>query len=368
MQKNKIIIAVSFLTILIFGLYGCDSMNPLESGSQSLSSALETITANDPAVRSFEPNYNETDVMSIVGGLAKEIYPVKVGQNLKLVDSNLDFQQQADTAYGYLTQKFEGELLISASYQKSSTGTPVKVDTLIRKPYSTTVTRVIKYVKVGNTGSQLNDWRVIAVSLASGGTNTNNIEIKKISVTFTDGKVYETTSPNDFFLTMAQGSRHQFPLYSKQSSATVRVEIVSAYKDEDVLTLTHGMMIQGLANGYMMGGVGSGSMGNGMNGNGMGGNGMMGGGMMNGGMMGNGTTGNGAHMNIFGNRNKLRFKLISSTQNGSSYNKVYELQWNTPSVGGGFMHAVVNAVPRQTVYDDTAPVEEKSWGIPIAVK
>ena len=363
MQKQKIILAVSFLMILIFGLYGCDKTNPLEAGSQSVNSALQTITANDPAVQSFEPNYNETTVMSIVGGLAKEIYPVKVGQNLKLVDSKLDFQQQADTAYGYLTQKFEGELLIAASYQQSITGNPVRVDTLIHKPYSTTVTRVIKYVKIGNTGNQLNDWRVIAVSLASGGSNTTNIDIKKITVTFTDGKVYETTSPNDFFLTMVQGAHHQFPLYGKQSSATVRVEITSAYKDEDVLTLTHGMMIQGIANGYMMGGVGSGSMGNGKSGNGM-----MQGGMMNGRMNGNGASGNGAHMNIFGDRNKLRFKLISSTQNGSSFDKVYELQWNTPSVGGGFMHAVVNAMPKQTVYDDAAPVEEKSWGIPIAVK
>jgi len=365
MRKRKILLVFSIFTILILGLYGCDKSGPTESAfqSNSINSALQTITANDPAVQSFEPNYNETTVMSVVGGLAKEIYPVKVGQNLKMVDSKLDFQVNADSAYGYLTQKFEGELLIAASYQQSSAGNPVKVDTLIRKPYSTTVTRVIKYVKIGNTGDQLNDWRVIAVSLISGGTNTTNIEIKKITVTFSDGKVYETTSPNDFFLTMVQGAHHQFPMYNKQSSANVRIEIVSAYKDEDILTLTHGMMIQGLAGGYMMGGVGSGSMGNGMSGNGM-----MGGGMMNGGMNGNGSSSNGTHMNIFGNRNKLRFNLISSTQNGSSYNKVYELQWNAPSVGGGFTHAVVNAVPRQTIYDDTAPVEEKSWGIPIAVK
>lgn len=363
MQKQKILFSFTIIALLIFSLYGCDRTSPVESGSQSVNSALQTITANDPAVQSFEPNFNETTVMSIVGGLAKEIYPVKVGQNLKMVDSQLNFQQHADTAYGYLTQKFEGELLIAASYQQSSSGNPARIDTLIRKPYSTTVMRVIKYIKVGNTGNQLNDWRVIATSLASGGTNTTNIDINKITITFSDGKVYETTSPNDFFLTMAQGSHHQFPLYNKQSSVTVRVEITSAYKDEDVLTLTHGMMIQGLANGYMMGGIGSGSMGNGMNGNGM-----MGGGMMNGGMNGNGSSGNGSHMNIFGDRNKLRFTLISSTQNGNVYNKVYELRWNAPSVGGGFMHAVVNAMPRQTVYDDTAPVEEKSWGIPMAVK
>ena len=360
MYKQKIFFAVSIITILIFGFYGCDKINPVEadSPSNSLSSALETITANDPAVQSFEPNYNEMNVMSIVGSLSKEIYPVKVGQNLKMVDSKLDFQQQADTAYGYLTQKFEGELLIAASYQQSTGNGSTEVDTLIHKPYSTTVTRVIKYVKIGNTGNQLNDWRVIATSLASGGTNTNNIDIKKITITFSDGKVYETTSPNDFFLTMAQGSRHQFPLYTKQSLATIRVEITSIYKDEDVLTLTHGMMIQGLANGYMMGGVGSGSMGNGKNGNGM----------MNGGMNGKGASGNGAHMSIFGDRNKLKFRLISSTQSGSLYNKVYELQWNAPSVGGGFMHAVVNVFPKQTVYNDTTQVEEKSWGIPIAVK
>ena len=363
MQKLKIMFSSAALIMFIFGLYGCDRTNPVESGSQSLNSALQKITANDPAVQSFEPNYNEAAVMNIVGGLAKEIYPVRIGQNLKMVDSQLDFQQQADTAYGYLTQKFEGELLIAASYQKSTTGNPSRVDTLIRKPYSTVVTRVIKYAKVGDTGNQLNDWRVIAVSLASGGSNTTNIDIKKITVTFADGKVYETTSPNDFFLTMVQGAHHQFPLYVKQSSATVRVELVSAYSDEDVLTLTHGMMIQGMANGYMMGGIGSGSMGNGMSGNGM-----MGGGMMNGGMNGNSSMGNGSNTNTFGNRNKLRFQLISSTQNGSSYNKVYELKWNAPSVGGGFMHAVVNAMPKQSVYDDTAPVEEKSWGIPIAVK
>ncbi len=365
MQKQKIFFVFAVMTILIFGLYGCDKVGLFETESQSgsLDTALKSITANDPAVQSFEPNFNETTVMSVVGGLAKEIYPLKIGQNLKMVDSNLDFQANADTAYGYLTQKFEGELLIAASYRKPDSTKTARVDTLIRKPYSTTVTRVIKYVKVGNTGNQSSDWRVIAVSLVSGGTNTANIDIKRITVTFSDGNVYQTTSPNDFFLTMVRGSHHQFPLYDKNSSVTVRVEIVSAYQDDDILTLTQGMMIQGLADGYMMGGVGSGSMGNGMNGNGM-----MGSGTMNGGMNGNGATGNGSHMIVFGNRNKLRFKLISTTQNGSSYNKVYELQWNAPSTSGGFMHAVVNAFPNQTIYDDKTPVEEKSWGIPIAIK
>lgn len=133
MNKQKIFLAFSVLTILIFGFYGCDKINPIEADSQSgsLNSALETITANDPAVQSFEPNYNETTVMNIVGSLSKEIYPVKVGQKLKMVDSKLDFQQQADTAYGYLTQKFEGELLIAASYQPSTGNGSKRVDTLI---------------------------------------------------------------------------------------------------------------------------------------------------------------------------------------------------------------------------------------------
>jgi hypothetical protein len=65
-------------------------------------------------------------------------------------------------------------------------------------------------------------------------------------------------------------------------------------------------------------------------------------------------------------RAKKIFELVSSTPSGNGWEKVYEQTYTTHQFPG-FYHAVINAMPKQIVFDDATPVESEAWGIPYLV-
>ncbi|MEW6701862.1 MAG: hypothetical protein AB1298_04015 [Bacteroidota bacterium] len=362
------LLSLSAIALFLLTAAGCNQEGAIvdPAQNQNLNVALQKITDNDESIKSFKPNYNEEQAISFLGVLGKEIYPLRVGQALKLVDRNLTIQYDTETAIGTLVEKFDGVLIISGSFKQPEPNKPTPTDTVISKKFSTVITRLIKYTKVSNTGDNLVDWKVAGVSLPAGGTETDNIQITKLTLATQDGTTLEITNPNEFFFD------------------------------------------RGFMNGYGMGSYGNGGMmGGGMGNNGNGGrgnngNGGMGSGMgnngngMGSGMLGNGTKGmsamfgprqpikitveviskyeaedfltltHGAMLNGL-NRVKEKFELKSSVQEGSNYKKTYEKVWLT-NAHSGFMHAVINALPKQVVFETSTPVEEKTWGIPYQVK
>ncbi len=228
----------------------------------------------------------------------------------------MDVTFEGDTAYAVITRNFEGKLFIAASYDPFVRGDSNAVDTLITKDFSTTVTRNIVFRKIANTHDPMRNWRIIAMSLPEGGTLTDNIQIEKVSVFLPDGDTLEITSPNDYYLTREPGMwhhHHMLPSFSWNQEVLVRVEVASVYSDTDFVSLTYGAL-----------------------------------------------RGNSRH------RAKRRFELISQSFDGAVYNKVYEQTWTTRQTPG-WKHAIINAVPHQVIYDDQAPVEENTWGIPYKV-
>lgn len=369
------LLSLSVIALFLLAATGCNQEGAIvdPAQNQNLNVALQKVTDNDESIKSFKPNYNEEQAMSFLGVLGKEIFPLRVGQALKLVDRNLTIQYDTETALGTLVEKFDGVLIISGSFkQPDSTNKRAPADTVIRKQFSTVITRLIKYTKVSNTGDNLVDWKVAGVSLPAGGTETDNIQISKLTLATQDGKTLEITNPNEFFFD------------------------------------------RGFMNGYGMGSNGNGGMGGGMGNNGSGGmgggmgsngNGGMGSGMgsngngngMGSGMLSNGTRGmsamfgsrqpikitveiiskyeaedfltltHGAMMSSNSGRVKEKFELKSSVKEGSNYKKTYEKVWLT-NAHGGFMHVVVNAVPKQVVFETSTQVEEKTWGFPYQIK
>ncbi len=322
------------LTLVFFVLtfIACEDKNLITDpdSSPQLKSVLEKITYSDEALNSFIPNYNEEQAMSLTDSkLGKTIYPLRIGHAVKLVDRDLQIEYGADTAVGFLTLKFEGELIIIGSFTENSRNIP---DTVVKKPFTSVITRKIKYAKVDSTGDNLVDWKVIGASLPAGGTDTRNIEIIKLTLTTLDGKSITITSPNDFFFDFGRGfalgtdstkSRIRgnkvrmhdiMPFFGRKQLVTITVQIRSIYEKPDLLTLTHGAMI-----------------------------------------------GNGMY------RTKEKFGLKDSQFDGTYYIRTYEKTWFT-HMHPGFMHAVINLLPDNTVTDTDFPVEEKTWGVPYAVK
>lgn len=309
----KKISQVSFLFIMMFSFFACQEnenvVDPTSGGS-----VFKQLVESDDDILSFEPNYNEEDAMSFLGTLAKTIYPIKIGQNMKLVSRDLQVDSSSETAIGVLTETFEGKLIIAGSFSEPASSMFNKVDTIITKNFSTTVVRKIKFEKVNSSVSKKN-WRITSVSLPEGGTDNQSVKISRMIVTLPNGDTIDVTSPNDYWLDRFPGVRHQIPVINRGQGVTLTVEVKSLFDGEDFITLTFGAI-----------------------------------------------RGQGHH------RTKAKFELISSEFDGTYYNKVYKKSWNEVMQPMGHKHAIVNALPMSSVNDTDTPVEENSWGMPYIIR
>ena len=227
---------------------------------------------------------------------------------MRLVNRNLNITFQDTIAYGTLTKTFEGLLLIAATYDSNGT----EPDTIIEKPFTAVVTRNIIFKKIAHTQFPMQNWVIAAISLPEGGTQSPNIDLMKLTAYLPNGNTIQVDSPNDYYVSWRFGWWRQIPILHRGESVMLRVELYSAYEEEDFVTLTYGA-------------------------------------------------------NRFHNhRAKKIFELVSSTPSGNGWEKVYEQTYTTHQFPG-FYHAVINAMPRQVVFDDATPVESEAWGIPYLV-
>jgi hypothetical protein len=297
--------------IFIFVLAGCDNstVEPDPGEPTTDQAAFEKLADEDSAIASFEPNYNEDGLSGILGKVSTDIYPLKVGQRMRLVNRTLSVDIAGDTAYGTLTKTFEGVLFIAASYDSGAT----EPDTIVQKPFTTVITRKVIFIRIANTPRPWRNWKIAAISLPEGGTPNRNIDITKATIIFSNGDEIAITSPNDFFLSRGPQWWRQLPSVLRGDSVKIRVEVTSSYEENDFVTLTFGADGHGL------------------------------------------------------NRAKRKFELVSTTPAGGVYLKVYE-QYFRANLFPGFFHAIINAFPKQVIFDDAAPVESESWGIPYHVR
>ncbi len=303
-----------FLPFLLLGLivvfFGCQDemlIEPADTEPTTDQGALEKIVDEDSALTSFDYNYNEDGLMDFLGKVDTEIYPFRVGHKMRLVNRTLSIDIQDTIAYGTLTKTFEGILFIAANYDSLGT----EPDTVIQKPFTAVVTRNIIFKKIAHTPYPFRNWIIAAISLPEGGTQSPNIDIMKLTAFLPNGDTIQVDSPNDYYVTWRFGWWRQIPVLHRGESV-LRVELYSAYEEEDFVTLTYGA-------------------------------------------------------NRFHNhRAKKIFELVSSTPSGNGWEKVYEQTYTTHQFPG-FYHAVINAMPRQVVFDDATPVESEAWGIPYLV-
>lgn len=312
----KKLLSIALVVMAVIWLTGCSKDNVVENNDivSSDQAALESIADSDEDLASFMPNYNEDNAMNFaLGKTSTEVYPVKVGQKMTLLSRTLDLEIDGDTAYGKLTKTFTGFLVIAASYDPVVPGDTSAVDTVIEKPFSTTITRNIIFVKKAKTKRPIDNWKIAAISLPEGGTLTDGIEITKLTMYLPNGDTLLITSPNDYYLYKGIPAKKQIPSFTRGENTVIRLEVRSAYADTDFVTVTYGADKRGM------------------------------------------------------NRMKRKFELKESVPDNGQYLKVYELTTKAHQ-GLGHFHAVVNVIPKPSIFDDAAPVEESTWGVPYIVK
>ena len=317
-SSKKFLLKLSSAVLILFfaAFIGCKNSptaSAVNTEPTTDKAALEKITLEDSSLSSFELNYNEEGMMDMMspmrlGKTTSEIFPVKVGRKITSVTRTFTITQLSDTtAEGNLVLVFTGNLLIGVTKDTSVKS----IDTVISKPFVTTVERNVKFVKVANTDYPRLNWRISASSLTKGGTNSDNISIKRITVYVPSGDTISITDPLNYYLSHGLGRMKQIPIVSKNQDVTVEVEVHSAYASEDFVSLTYG-----------------------------------------------------AAFNYKMNRAKRKFVLVSDDGQG---NKVYSQTYRANPFMG-YYHAVIDAMPAQVIKDDAAPVESSAWGFPYIVK
>jgi hypothetical protein len=305
----KITIIMAAAAIMFFA--GCQN-SPVEPASGDVTTdqeAMAKLIEQDSSVSSFQSNYNEDGAMALSKTNA-QVYPIKVGQKVHLVSRNIDYNIIGDSTYAKVTSTFEGVLYIYGSTDSSNSS----ADTTIQKPFTSVITRNVIFIKnPHDTNTTYRHWRIAAVSLASGGVLSSNISISKITVFLTDTDTMEITDPGSYYLTRWTAWWRLLPIIPRQRTIKVDVQLYSAYSDTDFVTLTYGGDLTGL------------------------------------------------------HRAKKKFYLVSSTPSNGGYIKVYEQSYQTFQWPGIYT-AVINAFPRQVIFDNSASVESSTWGIPYFVK
>lgn len=331
------------LTLLLAAVLstGCkDSVDITSPASvnNSQTQAFMAVAERSASLSSFTPNYNEEQALALAGSLERDLYPIKVGQKMTLIDKSLTLTKDSTTATGTLVQRFEGRLIIQGSFQQPTIGLNSRIDTTIEKSFNTTITRVIKFKRVKFTGNDTIDWKVSAISLPNGGSEGTSIAIAKLKLTTQDGYEMVIDNPNTYFFKVGKERpddddaedadnhdldddlkewgynwKNLLTWYGKNKNVKLTVEVLSSTSDPDFLTVTYGAMMNGM------------------------------------------------------DKKKNKFTLVSTTQEGLLYRKVYESSCYTKS-NAVKMHAVINAMPRNVVYDTNTAVEVKTWGIPYRVR
>jgi len=301
-----------FTALMLALMIGCkDSPTDVVDNSEPNSDqeALLKIADEDSSLASFETNFNDEDLMSLAK-VNTDIYPFRVGHKVRIVNRNLNVEFEGDSAIGTLTKTYEGVLLIAGSYSDTAT----VPDTILQKPFTTTVTRTLIFVKIANTAKPLLNWKLAAISLPEGGTGSANIEIQKVTVSIEGQDDLVIENPNEYFLNRWRKWWREIPVLHMNQPAKIQVVVKSAYADTDFVTLTYGADLRG------------------------------------------------------SHRAKKKFELVSSTPDGNGfYTKLYEQTYKANPFRG-FFHAVINAFPKQVIFDDASPVETNMWGIPYIVK
>lgn len=297
-----------FLIFLFAAIIGCKDETTVAPVYLSDKEAMQKIAIEDSMLVSFDNNFNENENINFLSKVQTQIYPRKVWRTAFLVSSTFDVVINGDTALGVLTKTFESTLFIAAAFDSTS----ILPDTLIQKPFTNTISRNIIFKRINNSPDPLANWEIIGISMPEGGTESSNVEIKKLTAFLPDGEVIEIDSPNEYYFSINSGLYNPVPKLHFNDSVSLRIELTSVYPDSDFVSLTFGSLRNGL------------------------------------------------HMA------QKKFVLTSSTWDGAKWNRVYE-QTYTADQFPGFYHAIVNVIPKQVLLDDTFPVESNSWGMPYVI-
>ncbi|MBI4429841.1 MAG: hypothetical protein HY562_12070 [Ignavibacteriales bacterium] len=264
---------------------------------------------SDPLFTSDRNSLDDDGAGMTMGKTETPIYPRAWGRRITEVTRDVTFEQLNDTTVlATITTTISGTVIIRAKYSLSDT-----LLTTITKPFTEVLTRKAKFYK--NPLAVGRRWLHREVSAVKGGTDGSLVIINQVrAIVGTDTLTID--NPLNYFLKLGKFGGREVPELPSSflQNITVQVTVTSADPDTDIVTLhrPYFAMMAGMFRPL-----------------------------------------------------SVRMTMISQTQNGSSYTRVYEKSWTGVVIGRH--HVFVGALTKSSIFDDVAAFSSQLWGIPYIV-
>ncbi|MGH2568793.1 MAG: hypothetical protein ACRDGA_10660 [Bacteroidota bacterium] len=318
MKLRMVLVCAAVFAVAIAG---CESLTAPESDEltdQDLA-ALKELILSDPLYTNDPAMLNDGDDPSrsyaALGITATPIIPIAWGRNITNVGRDVTFERLNDTTLiATLTHTLEGTVFIVAKYPTDDTAR-----TVVRKPLTEVTVRKIKLERVAplaaRSDSGRKGFRPAEVSATKGGTTNAQATITKMEVNV-GSETIVITDPTEYFMKIhpeGRGGRPPVFTTGPRENITVRVTLTSAEPDTEWVSIHRPLaLMAGRPEGIRP-----------------------------------------AH---------ARMTLVSQTQTGSTYERVFETSWE--SVVQGRLAFFVTALTHNSLYDDQAAFSSQIWGVP----
>lgn len=321
-MRRKFVGAVVFIVALALAISGCAKsiMGPEATMDKQDLSELQQLIKEDPQFSGNTETLDDGEPVQFniqsSNSIAAKIYPRAWGRRIISVNRDIQYETINDsTVIATISNTIKGEVIIVA--KSSPQDTVIKK---ITKPFTEVTTHKLKFYRLVRADSTKRHWRPSEISAVKGGTEGSLVTINKVEVTVgTDS--YTITDPTNYFMKVKYGIGRLLPILTPDQQIKVRVTLTSADPDTDWVSLHRPPMISmEMMRGFMP-----------------------------------------------IKPLHIKMNLVSQTQVGAAYERVYEHSWSNH--GFGRHHTVfVDALTKGSLYDDTAPFSTQLWGIPYIVQ
>lgn len=294
-----------------------DDIAPPGVGSSEIS-AIKYYAANDEFVKNDEQTFTDREIQptdyGTFGKIQANITPLRWGRFVNRVVTNVDVDiLPGDTiAIAHVHKNISGILRILAL---DANGDTVR----LQKTFSDSANRNLIFKRVARDSRRYwGNWVPVATSLVEGGTQAPNdfITLTQLDLILPNNDTITVTDPLNTYLRYRwmhryQGGDGDVPELEPSRRVIVRATLVSASSDTDLVALRFGAGV--------------------------------------------------LHMR------RARMQLVSEVNNGNNtYTRVYQTAMIVHA-HRGFFHAGVDAMTRETLFDDSAPYSVSWWGMPYRV-
>jgi hypothetical protein len=316
MIKKLFVLSLSLLGIVL--LAGCSKDGGTGPNQLSDEQAIQQqITTSDSLVDIFASEEATIDDQEeaeweIFGKITTPIKPFRWGRKVESVNRNVDVVIIGDSvAIATIVKTISGQFIIRASYSDAAS----MPDTTIRKPFTERTERRLRFVRIGHSEHPERNWRPVAITLVQGDAqpdSNNKFTITSMEM-ITPLRTDTVTNPLETWLRFG-GLRTRVPMFVEDDSVKVRVTIESNDTAKEISILRFGVMRPDHP------------------------------------------------------RRRGRMELVSEVEVGlNAYVRVYEIKFQPRLPMGmavGRFHAVVDVHSKGTLFDDSAPVSNRFWGLP----